>query len=89
MLTALKNKIIREMIWHKIDTVFAFFFGMLGGFIKYMSGVSGMVLLDVGFIGRLLEAGVTALVCGFLGVAGKHSFDWLKKKYFSKKKQKP
>lgn len=68
---------------HQIDSKIAFLSGMTGGFIKYMSGV----LIDVGFGGRLIEAGVTAMVCGFLGVAGKHSFDWLKKKYLNKNKK--
>lgn len=65
---------------HRIDTIIAFFTGMIGGFIKYTSGV----ILQIGFIGRLFEAGITALVCGFLGIAGKHIFDYLKRKYFKK-----
>ena len=68
---------MRLIEWHKIDTLIGFFSGMIGGFVKYASGV----MLQIGFMGRLFEAGLTALVCGFLGVAGKHLFDWLKKKY--------
>lgn len=70
---------------HKIDSIIGFFCGMMGGILKLISGISGMVLLDAGFIGRLFEAGATAIVCGFLGVAGKHSFDWLRKKFLNKK----
>lgn len=66
---------------HNYDNLIGFFAGMFGGFIKYMS------LLDTGFGSRLLEAGMTAMVCGFLGVAGKHSFDWLRKKYLNKNKK--
>lgn len=74
------------MIWHKIDLIIGFGCGMTGGFIKYMSsGINTM--LDIGFTGRLFEAGLTAFVCGLLGVAGKHSFDWIKKKYFNKKRK--
>jgi hypothetical protein len=65
---------------HKIDATIAFISGMFGGFLKYMSGT----LMNVGFIWRLAEAGATAFVCGLLGVAGKHFYDWLKKKYFKK-----
>lgn len=67
-----------------MDTVVAFFFGMMGGIIKLLSGIGGMILLDTGFMGRLLEAGVTAVCCGFLGVAGKHLFEVLKKKITKK-----
>lgn len=69
------------MHYYKIDTLIGFFSGAFGGFIKYLS------LLDAGFGSRLFEAGSTALVCGFLGVAGKHSFDWLRKKYLNKNKK--
>jgi hypothetical protein len=65
---------------HRIDYIIAFFFGMFGGIIKY----ANLLYLDVSFWGRLLEAGLTALVCGFLGVAGKHLYDWIRKKYFKK-----
>ena len=74
---------MKAMEWHKIDTVIGFFFGMIGGFIKYMS--AAFLLLDTGFLGRLFEAGVTAMVCGFLGVAGKHLYDVIRKKLFNKK----
>lgn len=67
---------------HRMDSIVAFFSGMFGGFIKYMAGV---LLLDVGFISRLFEAGATALVCGFLGIAGKRLYEFVQKKFFSKK----
>lgn len=65
-----------------LEKAIAFICGAVGGLIKL---ASGSMLLDVTFIGKLFEAGVTALVCGFLGVAGKYSFDWLRKKYINKK----
>ena len=43
---------------HKVDGIIAFIFGMIGGLIKYAS----VIILDIGFFGRLFEAGVTAMV---------------------------
>jgi len=72
---------MKAMELHTIDTKIGFIVGMTGGMLKYISGA----LLDISFAGRLVEAGLTAMVCGFLGVAGKHTFYWLRKKYFTKK----
>lgn len=35
-------------------------------------------------IGKIVEAGITAFVCGFLGAGAKWAFDQLVKKYFKK-----
>lgn len=53
------------------------------GIWKLMSG--SILFIDASFWAKLFEAGLTAGVCGFLGVAGKYSFDWLRKKYLNKK----
>lgn len=73
-----------ETMEHNTDRIVAFFAGMFGGIVKL---ITGSVLLDVSFMGKLAEAGVTALVCGFLGVAGKHLFSFAWKKITNKNKK--
>lgn len=61
---------------HNYDKWIGFFSGLAGGFIKFINAP----LLEATFIGKLAEAGVTALVCGFLGIAGKNLYMWIAKK---------
>jgi hypothetical protein len=58
----------------------AFLCGIGGGMTKYI-----MQFNDAPYFARLLEAGVTAFICGFLGMAGKWGWDYLKNKYGGKK----
>ena len=61
------------------NNVYGFFFGMIGGFTKYLASI------DMEVFSRMIEAAATALVCGFLGMAGKEGFVIIKRKYFTKK----
>lgn len=36
--------------------------------------------MDAPFAAKLIQAGITALICGFLGMAGKWLFDYIKGK---------
>jgi hypothetical protein len=54
--------------------------GLIGGVIKFFS----VYMLDVSYWLSLVKAGGTALVCGFLGVAGKYAFSWCKDKWYKK-----
>lgn len=65
------------------DKIAAAGFGIIGGLAKFFMNA---VILDVTFFGRFIEAGATAFACGFLGVAGKHFFDLIKRKLFTKNK---
>lgn len=67
------------------DKPIAFICGMAGGMIKF---ISGSIILNASFVLALLEAGATAMVCGFLGVAGKHLFNSIRKKWYDKRKNK-
>jgi hypothetical protein len=62
---------------HNHDNQHAFVFGIIGFFLKYF-------FLDWQLIAPIVEAGLTALVCGFLGMAGKEIFIRLKKRFFKK-----
>ena len=57
----------------------AFLCGIGGGMTKYI------IQVDAPFMVKLFQAGVTALICGFLGMAGKWAFDYLKTKLGGKK----
>lgn len=56
--------------------------GIIGGMVKYYSDP---MFLNAGFFPKLFEAGLTAFVCGVLGVAGKKVFTiaytWVKKHF--------
>jgi hypothetical protein len=58
----------------------AFFCGIGGGMTKYIVQIN-----ETPFAAKLFEAGVTAIVCGFLGMAGKWLFDFIKNKISKKK----
>ena len=62
------------------NTATGFFCGILGGFFHYLQIGS-----DIEYIHRLIEAGVTALICGAAGVIGKEIVVWVKNKFFKKK----
>jgi hypothetical protein len=55
------------------DTIFSAMCGAIGGTSYY-------IFIDAVFMVKLLEAGLTAFVCGLLGAAGKHLYDKVKKK---------
>ena len=56
------------------NTQIGFVSGLLGGFAKFISDV------EVSSIHRLVEAAITALVCGGAGVVGKEIVVFIKKK---------
>lgn len=62
-----------------------FIFCAITGLIKYAS--HPLLFIDATFLAKLFEAGITAFVCGSLGVAGKMSVDWVRKKYLNKTKK--
>jgi hypothetical protein len=72
---------VKAMEHTNYDKVIGFFSGLFGGFIKFVS----VSLLDVTFAIKLIEAGITAFVCGMLGVAGKYAVVWIKKQFTNKK----
>lgn len=53
----------------KSDLIVGGICGMIGGMIKFYDS-----LIAITYWEALAKAGLTALVCGFLGVAGKHLF---------------
>lgn len=65
------------------DSIVAFFAGGFGGTIAWLE----IYMLDASFFVSLIKAGATAAVCGFLGVAGKHLYNYVRTKYFSRKKK--
>ncbi|HUR65474.1 MAG TPA: hypothetical protein VMZ03_03920 [Chitinophagaceae bacterium] len=60
-----------------------FISGLIGGVFKFLMNID----LPVGFFSKLLEAGITACVCGFLGVAGKEVFNLIKKYVLKRRKK--
>jgi len=62
-----------------------FIISAVGGLIKFAS--HPLLFIDATFLAKLFEAGVTAFVCGSLGVAGKMTVDWVKRKYINKNKK--
>lgn len=66
------------------DAVVGFFTGSIGGMIAWIE----FYMLDGNYFIQLAKAGATAFVCGFLGVAAKHLFNYVRSKYFSRKKKK-
>jgi hypothetical protein len=64
-----------ELIQSKMqhDTWFSAMCGAIGGTSYYL-------FINTVFITKLLEAGLTAFICGLLGAAGKHLYDKMKNK---------
>lgn len=58
------------------DNLTAFICGFTGGAIKLIDNKLLQVPahFDINYLQNLGETGITALVCGFLGIAGKHLF---------------
>lgn len=78
--------------YHKVELIFGIFAGVLGGFIKYMSGT----LLDLGTMGqfmevagRTMEAIFVAFVCAIAAGAGTYVWKVFKEKYLIKTDDKP
>ncbi|MGQ0738643.1 MAG: hypothetical protein ACT4OJ_06245 [Bacteroidota bacterium] len=67
----------------KWDVATATICGIIGGMIKFYER-----LISISYLEALAKAGFTALVCGFLGVAGKHVFTQFMKYIKSKRKSK-
>lgn len=76
-LTPYKN-MEQQIDWDKIIGVGC---AVAGGMITFLK----VEFLDASFLVSLIKAGSTAIVCGFMGVAGKHCFTLLKNKW--KKRQ--
>lgn len=69
------------------DNSIAYISGVIGAFYQFLMNIH----LDIDFWSKLLEAAITAGVCGFVGVAGKEIFVLIKdsfKEYFSREKDK-
>lgn len=67
---------------HKgFNSTIGFLFGAGGGIAAW----NLQITLDIPFISKLAQTGAIALVSGFLGIAGKNLFLYIKKKYWSKK----
>jgi len=64
-----------------LDSLIGFACGLIGGCTRYLQ-----ISLQPGFASRIIEAGITAFICGMLGVAGKHAIAWCLKKYQNRKK---
>lgn len=58
--------------------------GVGGGMINYVLQLN----IEATFFVKLLEAGATAFICGFLGVLGKTAYDRFHRKFFKSKKSK-
>lgn len=65
------------------NNALGFFIGAVSGFWKYLANI------NMELVGRMAEAGATALICGFLGMAGKEALSalvkYLRQKFFTKK----
>jgi energy-converting hydrogenase Eha subunit A len=65
---ALKAITMRQLMWHADNnTKLGFIIGALTGMSKYILNFH----LPLEFPSKLVEAGITAAVCGMMGVAGK------------------
>ncbi len=67
----------------QFDNKLGFISGAVGGILKFLINIS----LPIGFWSKLLEAGITACVCGFLGIAGKEVFNLVKKYVLNRRKK--
>ena len=69
------------------NTKFGFIAGMAGGVYQWMLNIN----LHTGFFSKLMEGAITAVVCGFVGMAGKELYTITMKaikEYFKKHKTK-
>ena len=64
------------MIFESRNSTLGFICGAIGGVSKYIMQINDFA----GFGIAMTKAGLTALICGFLGVAGKWLFEWMKKR---------
>lgn len=64
-----------------INSAIGFVFGAGGGIAAW----NLQVMLDISFITKLAQTGAIALVSGFLGIAGKNLYLYLKRKWNEKK----
>jgi hypothetical protein len=70
---------------YDLNKTIGFLCGMIGGVTKFVCDAP----INWGeYCISTTKAGFAALVCGFLGVAGKEIFGYIKKKYFSHHKVK-
>jgi len=69
---------------HSNNAPLAALCGILGGMVKFLQ----VSVIEVTWWEKTLQAGGTALICGFLGVAGKELFVFIKKAFFKRKKVK-
>jgi hypothetical protein len=74
-----KNKKVKT-VQHSSDTLIGVVFGYIGGFISYL----GQIEIHQSFSSKLIEASITAVVCGAAGVIGKEIVVYCKKKWFKK-----
>lgn len=58
--------------------------GIIGGMFYFLK----QVMLDMGYLESLWKAALTAIVCGFAGVAGKYLFTMVKNRIWKKRKPK-
>jgi len=56
------------------NTLIGFVSGLIGGALKVI------LAMDANTMKNIVEAGLTALICGFAGVAGKELYLFIKKK---------
>lgn len=63
-----------------LNTIIGFVCGILGGLVDYAIRASQLTIFAV------MQAGITALVCGGAGVAGKELYLYLKNKITKKNK---
>lgn len=81
---------MKSMGWENnhdpVDNRVGFSAGVIGGIVQYFLNIH----LEVDFWSKLLQAVLTAGLCGFVGIAGKELFVVLKdslKEYFKSKKK--
>ena len=63
-----------------LNTIIGFVCGILGGLADYAIRASPLTIFAV------MQAGITALICGAAGVAGKEVYIYIKKKITKKNK---
>ncbi|HVX48812.1 MAG TPA: hypothetical protein VHB48_01595 [Chitinophagaceae bacterium] len=80
---------------HQGDILFSTVAGMVGGLAKLYAHPTFIAvyinrLFSINWQGpaKLAEAGIAALLCGFLGAWGKHLFTLVMKKFIHKKSKK-
>jgi hypothetical protein len=78
------KQLTQDMQHIDTDKLIAGIFGIIGGGATFLN----VYFLDASYWISLAKAGGTALVCGLMGVAGKHLYTEIKMKLFNKKKRK-